>query len=108
MLTHRAHKQGAASYLRGDYEEALRQSALWGATFDTQIWIFRTAALGMLGRTEAARQALEELLEGDPGFREDPNRELRRYFQVDPTIEAFREGLTRAGLDFSAAGGEAS
>ena len=93
----------AASYLRGDYEEALRQAAQWGATFDTQIWVFRTASLGMLGRSEEAGRTLAELLDGDPGFREDPDRELRRYFQVDPTIAALREGLIRAGLDFDAA-----
>jgi tetratricopeptide (TPR) repeat protein len=95
----------AAHYLQGQYEQTLKTAERRGPTFDTQIWVYRTAALGMLGRTELAAQSLAELLEEDPGFRKDPQSELVRYFHVLPTIERVREGLERAGLDFSETGG---
>ena len=64
---------------------------------------FRAAALGLLGRTDEARRAVQRLLDLVPDL---TMARIRRYFEItckNPykkagVREAYYEGLRRAGL----------
>ena len=87
-----------AHYLKGEYEECLHSLASWTQGNDAQWHFHNAAALGQLGRQAEAKAALEELLEFDPVFAEDPEGQLHKYTLTDKTTRLFLDGLIKAGL----------
>ena len=88
----------SAHYQKGEYEECLEILPNWTQAIDVQWHFHKTAALAQLGRSEEAKEALEQMLEADPGFARDPLGELRKYALSAATVEMYLEGLIKAGL----------
>jgi adenylate cyclase len=87
------------AYRLGNYEDAYAnaiQFNLPGLYLDP---VMRSAALGQMGKTQAARSALDELFELVPDFAARGRQLVGRYVKVEDLIEALFHGLYKAGLD---------
>ena len=82
-----------------EYEKALDSAESAIAQPNAMVWprIFRTSALGHLGRP-GAKASLRNLLDYMPGINSERIRGLLYYVQAPETIEHVLEGLSKAGL----------
>ncbi|HTZ49074.1 MAG TPA: protein kinase [Verrucomicrobiae bacterium] len=85
------------AYLTGKYEDVLKTVARINMPNYFHVPAIRAAALGQLGRTEEARQALEELLALRPDFAAVARHEYAKWFD-SAKIEPMIDGLRKAGL----------
>jgi adenylate cyclase len=85
-------------YSEKDYEGALESTRRieWREFPRTQMYF--AAIYGQLDRLEEAQAAVEQLLELDPNYIENHWDELRKDSVPEEVIEAFAEGLRKAGL----------
>jgi TolB-like protein/class 3 adenylate cyclase len=92
---------GTLHFVLGQYETALQwlnrslsESPNWRLSVQ-----LRAACLGLLGRTDEAREALQKLRAANPHETIASMREyLRTTFQNTGSLETYLEGLRRAGL----------
>jgi tetratricopeptide (TPR) repeat protein len=61
-------------------------------------WLLRAAALGRLGRTAEARQALDLLLELRPDFTSTARQRIGFFVKAEDRVNGLVEGLKKAGL----------
>jgi len=83
---------------RSDYEEAYWQSLEFSP--QTLFWqpLMEAVSLALLGRREAAAQAVARVLQIKPDFAEHWEWLVRRYVKFDELVERVQEGLQLAGL----------
>lgn len=85
-------------YMTGNFELALNEALMIntpGCFWDPML---RAAAFGQLEKSEEARQAVAELLKIQPDFIEIPLRYIYSLSYNDESVQAFIEGLSKAGL----------
>ena len=86
------------AYSEAKYAEALDVAARMDMPGFFHAVALRAAALGQLGRHEAARKALQELLTLRPDFANSVRRDYEKWWD-SKTIDHLIEGLRRAGLE---------
>ncbi len=89
-----------AHLFRGDHEAAAEWAEKAVDTPNSQYWsnAHLVAAHGYLDRPEATRAAVQELLRRKPNFTRGFARKHLFYLQSEQQIEAYIEGLRRAGI----------
>jgi tetratricopeptide (TPR) repeat protein len=89
------------AYHRGEYREAIAVAKR--VNIPNYFWVPATtaAAWGQLGDLDAAQIALRELLAIRPEFGSNARAEFGKWFQAD-LVEAYLDGLRKAGLEISA------
>jgi TolB-like protein/class 3 adenylate cyclase len=94
-----------AYFADGDYAKALDWAAqdLRDRSINIVALRYRAAALALLGRLEEAHQTVDRLLAVNPGstisrFRRHIEIEMKNPFKRVGVVEAYYEGLRRAGL----------
>jgi tetratricopeptide (TPR) repeat protein len=94
-----------AHFVAGSYDEAVNCTAEGLGRYPTYVPLlrYRVAALGLLGRTEEARQAVARLLALVPNLtiariRHHVEIEMKNPYKKPGVVEAYYEGLRRAGL----------
>jgi len=85
-------------YRQGRYEEALNETVKMNVPMLVWDPVERAAALGQLGRSDAADIAIKEILSVRPDFVDDPRRYLNCYIMQDELVDHVIEGLVMAGL----------
>ena len=92
---------GATAFLfKGDYQSAIKWAAEAEAVPNSHYWptAIRASALGHLGLTDRAQDAVNELTRQRPGINSDFVRE-RLFYLKDPTqVDVYVSGLKKAGL----------
>ncbi len=86
------------AYSEAKYAEALDVAARMDMPGFFHAVALRAAALGQLGRHEAAQKALRELLTLRPDFANSVRRDYEKWWD-SKTIDHLIEGLRKAGLD---------
>ena len=86
------------AYSEAKYAEALDVAARMDMPGFFHAVALRAAALGKLGRHEAAQKALQELLTLRPDFANSVRRDYEKWWD-SKTIDHLIEGLRRAGLE---------
>ncbi len=89
-----------AHLFRGEYESAVQWARKSVAIPNAQYWAraHLVAALGHLGDAEQASIAFQELREVKPGFSIDFAKEHLFYLKRDDQMDAYVEGLRKAGV----------
>jgi adenylate cyclase len=94
-----------ANFVAGHYDEAVNRTSDGLSRNSTNIPLlrYRAAALGLLGRTEEARQVVQRMLELVPNLtigrvRHHVSVEMKNPYKKPGVAEAYYEGLRRAGL----------
>ena len=68
----------------------------WGIVWD---YMARAASYAQLGRMEEAQEEIAQMLAVDPNFARDIWEQFRKFNFPDENIEAYIDGLRKAGLD---------
>lgn len=86
------------SYHRGLYENALKEATQFN--HPQLYWdpLMRAAALGQMGKKDAARPAVDQLIDLQPDFITKGRLLISHYVKVVPLIDSLVEGLQKAGL----------
>ena len=90
-------------YLAGNFELASNEALLVntpGCFWDPML---RAAAFGRLGKTEEAKEAVNELLNIQPDFTQNPLRYVHTLALSDEAAALILQGLNKAGLSIAAA-----
>ena len=89
----------ADHYLKREYEETLTeiQKINMPDFYWTQIYL--VAAHGQMGHAGRAQEAINELLELRPEFLDEPRAPFVQWNLPDNVIDAFMDGLRKAGLE---------
>lgn len=85
-------------YRQGMYKDALNEAVKMNVPMLVWDPIERAAALGQLGRTDAAHMAIKEIMSVRPDFVDDPRRYLNCFIMQDELVDHVIEGLVMAGL----------
>jgi tetratricopeptide (TPR) repeat protein len=94
-----------AHFVAGNYDEAINWAAKGLVRYPRQVAVLRykAAALGLLGRTDEARQVVQRMLALVPDLTMARVRchveiENKNPYKKPGVVEAYYEGLRRAGL----------
>lgn len=90
-------------YRQGQYQEALNEATKMNVPMLVWDPLERAAALGQLGKTDAARMAVNEIIKVRPDFIDDPRRYLDCFVMQDELVDHLLDGLIKAGLPEKAA-----
>jgi adenylate cyclase len=85
-------------YQRDEYEDAFHEAIKFnfpGLFLDP---LMRAAALGQLERLSEAKQAVHQLLELMPDFKDKENERIGSYVKVSDLVDKIIDGLRKAGL----------
>lgn len=93
-----------AAYLQGDDATAARHAEMITGNKYTHGFLARALAAHKAGDQEGARQALDRLVALQPAWRDDPRRELRKFFSSSEIVERLAGDL--AGVSLGGAGSE--
>jgi TolB-like protein/Tfp pilus assembly protein PilF len=94
----------ANAYRKGKYAEALEAALRTNMPGYFHFQAARAAALGQLGRREAAQKAVQDLLALRPDFAQAARREFAKWYD-DEMVEHVLDGLRKAGLEIADAEG---
>jgi tetratricopeptide (TPR) repeat protein len=89
------------AYQSGDYEAAYQASLKFNMPMHFWDPLERAAALGQLGRTSEAQQAIGQMLRLRPDFADHPRRYLECYILQDELVDQVIDGLRKGGCCFN-------
>jgi serine/threonine protein kinase/tetratricopeptide (TPR) repeat protein len=90
------------AFCQGKYAEAMEAIARINMPGYFHVHAARAAALGQLGQTEKARQAVRDLLALRPDFAAAARQEYSKWYEPNE-VERLIEGLRKAGLEIAEA-----
>ncbi len=85
-------------YRQKDYENALSEALRFNYPSLYMDPLLRAAALGQMGRTDEAKDAVQEILKLIPDFKDRGRKLLGHYIKVDSLVDKILRGLKKAGL----------